>query len=271
MGEFLVKFTEDGPVQTLPNTLVYEGATKILQRVFTGGDEMSFEMGLAGPNLSSRENRPNHGGCIGHALNESLTYADVTHDCQEGAGLNDMMRRAFGYITAGHPEGHRPLRFNVFSEAHGGVFESAWTKFKNGQSWGPHGDWDNIFTLDIVERLGNPYYGGWYYPWEHAESGAVTLGYPWHLPQIKCTSYYPEPWEDLDDWLGWFDTWEDDPEDDPQLQWLCDFRKIGGLPLTIAFVVDQSSNTLLAYSRFVHPILWRPGSSIYVKYRGRIG
>ena len=169
MGEFLLKFAEDAPVQRIPNTLVHGGATKILRRVFTGGSAMSFAIGLAGPNLSSRENRPNT-GCSGGALDQSLTYADVTLACQEGGGLNDMMRRCMGYMTPNFPDGHRPLSFNVFNEAHGGVFESNWINFINQQTWEPHGDWDNPNTPTTVEKLGNNYYGGWYSYWEHAEA-----------------------------------------------------------------------------------------------------
>ena len=40
--------------------------------------------------------------------------------------------------------------------------------------------------------------------------------------------------------------------------WLCDFRRIGGFPVTLAFLFDASRNKLIAAAQFRTPVLLRP-------------
>lgn len=243
MGEFLVSLESPQRGRSrelaLPNILHFEGVRYILRQLFPPYDTApTFIIGLAGPTLRSRESRPNQApGTVEY--DERLTFAQCTDgDANEGGAYTSAMRSWLGY-------GRQSVTFTAGRESDGGIAESTQATFANLVPWARLGDWDNPDTDPDIEPPP--------YPWGDAAGNfEPDHGYPWQTPRVH-PNYFDaiEPGGSLD-WLA--DNW----------------HRVGGFPITLAFLADASRSVLIASASFAAPLLWRPGSTVYVRYRGRV-
>src|SRR5262249_26789527 len=84
MCEFLIRTQPPGAPIVVTTPLAYEGVEYILRQTFPPHTSApSFVMGISGPQLGSREERPNEANSIGY--DEQMTFAQVTgQDANEG-------------------------------------------------------------------------------------------------------------------------------------------------------------------------------------------
>jgi hypothetical protein len=162
------------------------------------------------------------------------------------------MRTSFGYAR-------QALNFTASMEADGGGFLSQEVTFPNNHSWTPQaaGDWDFPWTPEEVEQPPPE--------WTPKESWEPEIGYPWQRPRKRCGTDC-DPYNPNVCLRPYMYQWDPSGE----LDWLCDFRKMGGFPITLAFIADTSRNKLVAAAAFRAPVLLRPGTSLHVIYQARI-
>jgi len=257
MGQFLVRHVDhDSSTElarfSLPNLLVYEGIEHVYHQMFPPYQApMTFAMGVAGPTPSYPNDRPNLGG--GVDFGPTLTFAQCTNaQANEGGCYTDAMRNSFGYAR-------QTLSFTASMEADGGGFVSQEVTFPNNHSWTPQAaaDWDFPWTLDEVEQPPPE--------WMPRESWEPVVGYPWQRPRKRCNTDC-DPNNPNNCLRPYMYQWDPTGE----LDWLCDFRKLGGFPITLAFVADTSRNKLIAAAAFRAPVLLRPGTALHIRYQARI-
>lgn len=249
MGEFLIKLVDRESKTVLSrlavkNVLAAEGAEDMLHQLFPPyAAAPSFACGVAGVTDSDR---PNAGG--GKVFDENLTFLDCTDaGANEGGGYTAEMRTSFGYARA------TPV-FTASPAAAGGQFVSQEMEFPNNHSWTPQDgdDWDDPNTPDDFEQPPPK--------WNDKAPDDPEVGYPWNWPRKRCDETGAPIKMRSYMW-----TWQSDGT----LDWLCDFRKMGGFPITLAFV--SSGAKLVAAATFAsNPILLRPGATLYITYKARI-
>jgi len=257
MGRFLVRHVDqDSGTElsrfALPNLLAYEGIEYVYRQLFPAYQTaMTFQMGVAGPTSSYPNDRPNTGGGVG--FGPTLTFAQCTNaQANEGGCYTSPMRTSFGYTR-------QALNFTASMEADGGGFVSQEVTFPNNHSWSPQAaaDWDFPWTPEEVEQPPPE--------WTPKESWEPEVGYPWQRPRKRCGTDC-DPYNPNVCLRPYMYQWDPSGE----LDWLCDFRKMGGFPITLAFVADTSRNKLVAAAAFRAPVLLRPGTSLHVIYQARI-
>lgn len=257
MGVFLLRQVdrETGVELTrcaAPNVLAYEGLPHLLHQLFPPYDAApAFELGISGATTAYPHGRPNPGG--GAVFGPDLTFADCTGPgANEGGGYTDAMRAALGY------ERHA-VGFTVSREADGGALVAPEVAFSNDQTWTPQdaSAWDRPWTADEIEQPPPE--------WSPKESWEPTVGYPWQRPRKRCgkTCNPADPNECLEAFMHAWDS-------SGALNWLCDFRKLGGFPITLAFLADSTRSKLIAAAQFRAPVLLRPGTSLHVRYQARV-
>lgn len=255
MGEFLVRQVERTSGQlvgafTVPNFVADEALEQLYRQIFPPyGEAMTFVLGVAGPDTSGPHDRPQGSGA-GKPADKNLTWSDCTDtDANEGGCYTDAMRTSFGYAR-------RSVAFTASRVSEGGQFESDEYTFPNEHAWTPQdgADWDNPDTEDTIEQP-PPEWNAWKYP-------EPVVGYPWQYPRKLCSDIGTPP-NQRESYMG---QWAPDGT----LDWLCDFRKIGGFPITMALLGDGEQSKLVAAGVFRRPVLLWPGTTLYVRYRARI-
>jgi hypothetical protein len=258
MGAFLVRHVDIASRAELarfaaPNVLAYEGIEYVCRQLFPPYQAaMTFALGMAGPTARAREMRPNEAaGDV--PFGPKLTFAHCTDaNANEGGCYTNAMRTSFGYVR-------RAVAFAAAMETDGGTIVSPEVTFPNDHSWTPQdaADWDFPWTPDIIEQPPPE--------WTPRQSWEPVVGYPWQRPRKRsgtdcdpndpdnCLYPYMHPW----DASG-------------ELDWLADFRKMGGFPVTLAFLADSSRSKLIAAAVFAAPVLLRPGTALHVIYQARI-
>lgn len=257
MGRFLVRHVDhDSGAElarfALPNLLAYEGIEYVYRQLFPAYQAaMTFQMGVAGPTPSYPNDRPNTGG--GAAFGTTLTFAQCTNaQANEGGCYTSPMRTSFGYAR-------KALSFTASMEADGSGFLSQEVTFPNNHAWTPQAaaDWDFPWTPEEIEQPPPE--------WTPKESWEPEVGYPWQRPRKRCGTDC-DPYNPSVCLRPYMYQWDPSGE----LDWLCDFRKMGGFPITLAFLADSSRNKLVAAAAFRAPVLLRPGTSLHVIYQARI-
>jgi hypothetical protein len=257
MGTFLVRQVDRVTGTELtrfaaPNFLALEGLPHLLHQVFPPYDApLALQLGASGPTLFYPEGRPNPGG--GVAFGPELTFADCTGpEANEGGGYTDAMRSSFGYAR-------RAVSFTASREADGGAVASPEVEFPNEHEWLPQptADWDQPWTPDEVEQPPPA--------WTPKQPWEPEVGFPWQRPRKRC-GVTCDPLQPDDCLPAYMHEWE--PNGD--LDWLCDVRKLGGFPITLAFLADSSRDKLVAAAGFRAPVLLRPGTTLYVRYQARL-
>ena len=257
MGAFLVRHLDlDSGVQlahfTVPNLLAYEGIEYVYRQLFPPYQgAMTFQIGVAGPTLSYPNDRPNTGG--GVVFGPTLTFAQCTDaNANEGGCYTSGMRSSFGYAR-------QAVAFTASLEADGGALVSPEVTFPNNHAWTPQAAsaWDLPWTPDQIEQPPPE--------WTPKESWEPEVGYPWQRPRKRCgTDCDPEnPNICIYPYMHQWDA-------SGELDWLCDFRKMGGFPITLAFLADSSRSKLIAAAAFRAPVLLRPGTALHIRYQARI-
>jgi hypothetical protein len=257
MGVFLVRQVDrDNGVEiarfAVPNFLANEGISHVLRQLFPPYDAaMSFQIGVTGATTGYPNSRPNSGG--GAAFAPTLTFAQCTAaGANEGGAYTNAMRTSFGYSR-------QAVAFTASPEADGGALVSPEVEFPNNHSWTPQAAsaWDLPWTPDEVEQPPPE--------WTPRESWEPEVGFPWQRPRKRCGETC-DPWNPDDCLHSYMHQWDASGA----LDWLCDFRKMGGFPITLAFLADSSRNKLVAAAGFRAPVLLRPGTSLHVRYQARI-
>ena len=257
MGEFLLRQidTETGAELlrfNAPNTLADEGLEYLLHRVFPPyGDAMTFQIGVCGVTAGYPDHRPNDGG--GAGFGPGLTLAGCTGaDANEGGCYTDAMRDSFGYAR-------RDVVFAASIEADGGAIVSPEVTFANSHAWSPQSAsaWDLPWTPEDIEQPPSP--------WTPKSSFEPIVGYPWQRPR-KRSSDTCNPDNQTECRRSYMHEWAPDGT----LNWLYDFRKMGGFPITMAFLADSSREKLIAAATFRVPVLLRPGTTLHVAYQARV-
>ncbi len=258
MGEFLMKLVDRQSGNVLSrfaarNVLAAEGAEDVLHQLFPPyAAAPSFACGVAGVTDSGRPNTGGVHGGGGKTFDASLTFLDVTNNAlasnaNEGGCYTAEMRTSFEYARV------TPV-FTAASAAAGGQFVSQEMVFPNNHSWTPQdaADWDDPNTPDDEEQAPPE--------WNNKAPDDPVVKYPWHYPRKRSQQDgFPVPMR------SYMYQWQNDGT----LDWLWDFRKMGGFPITLAFV--SSGTKLVAAATFASsPILLRPGASLYITYRARI-
>ena len=240
------------PAPPARHVLAWEGIEHVYRQIFPPYDvPMNFRLGVCGATVSYPYTSPNPAG--GAGFGPELTFADCTGPAaNEGGCYTDGMRSSFGYSR-------QSVSFIAGLEADGGAFASQEVAFPNNHDWTPQpaGDWDLPWTPDEIEQPPPE--------WTPKESWEPVVGYPWQRPRKRCGTQC-DPDDESNCVYSYMHRWDDTGE----LDWLCDFRRIGGFPVTLAFLFDASRNKLIAAAQFRTPVLLRPGTSLYVMYKARI-
>ncbi|MBK8915053.1 MAG: hypothetical protein IPM64_10725 [Phycisphaerales bacterium] len=256
MGAFVVRQVDTASGAELlrfvaPNTLANEGHGHVLRQLFPPYDApMTFQLGVSGPTRAFPGERPNPGG--GATFGPELTYATCTGDAaNEGGCYTAAMRTSFGYAR-------QNVSFTTALEADGGALLSPEVTFPNNHAWAPQDDgaWDLPWTPEI--ELPPP-------AWTNRANWEPLVGYPWQQPRKRCQTEC-DPGDPDDCVPSYMHQWDASGA----LDWLCDFRKIGGFPITLAFLIDASRNKLIAAAQFRAPLLLRPGAALHLRYQARI-
>ncbi|MBL8879397.1 MAG: hypothetical protein JNG88_09790 [Phycisphaerales bacterium] len=257
MGAFLVRQVDrDTGVELArflaPNFLAHEGARYVLRQIFPPYDSaMTFQLGICGVNTGYPDYRPNPGG--GGGFGPDLTFAQVTDaNANEGGCYTQGMRNSFGYAR-------QSVAFAASLEADVGALAAPEKEFPNEHDWSPQAasTWNLPWTPDVIEQPPPE--------WNNRHDWEPEVGYPWQWPRKRC---YEEcdPFDPLDCIHSYMHQWDATGE----LDWLCDFRKIGGFPITLAFLIDTAHSKLIAAATFAAPVLLRPGTTLHVEYKARI-
>lgn len=254
MGEFVLREIDRASGRTLAqqrvrNFLANEAIEYVYRQIFpTYQDPMTFVMGVSGPNTAGPEGRPQSSGG-GTPLNRKITFAQVTGTyANEGGCYTDAMRTSFGYSR-------QAVAFIADEPACKGRFVSPELVFTNAHEWSPQNRsaWDDPDTTDVIEQA-PPEWAGRYQP-------DPPVGFPWHYPRKLCSDVGTGD----DRHLAYMKTW--DPTGG--LDWLCDFRKIGGWPVTCAWIADSSRAKLVALGVFSAPVLLWPETLLHLSYDAR--
>ncbi|MBW7905267.1 MAG: hypothetical protein LC135_05495 [Phycisphaerae bacterium] len=254
MGEFVLRQVDAESGRELTrfvasNFLAYEGLRYVLRQIFPPYDAaMTFQLGVCG---ATTGDRPNPGG--GATFGPELTFAQCTNaNANEGGCYTQGMRTSFGYAR-------HNVAFTASLEADGGALICPEATFPNNHSWSPQAvsAWDFPWTPDDVEQPPPE--------WTPKESWEPEVGYPWQRPRKRCHEDC-DPYDPQNCLRSYMHTWDSTGE----LDWLCDFRKMGGFPITMAFLADSSRSKLVAAAGFRAPILLRPGTSLHARYQARI-
>jgi hypothetical protein len=257
MGEFLVRQVEiESGAELLRfrarNLLAYEGIEYVYRQLFpTYQAAMNFQIGVAGPTPSHPDNRPNTGG--GVAFGPGLTFAQCTGaQANEGGCYTAAMRTSFGYTR-------QAVTFTAALEADGGGIVTPEVTFPNNHAWSPQAgaDWDLPWTHDVIEQPPPE--------WTPRDSWEPEVGYPWQRPR-KRTGTDCDPDNPSVCLYPYMHQWDASGA----LDWLCDFRKMGGFPITLAFLADSSRSKLVAAASFAAPVLLRPGTALHIVYQARV-
>jgi hypothetical protein len=231
--------------------LCYEGIEAVYRQLFPAyQDPIYFQLGICGANARGKPDRPNEAAGdvpFGH----HLTFANCTDGgANEGGCFSDAMRTSFGYAR-------QPLTFAAALEADGGGAIAAEATFPDQHAWTPQAaaDYDFPWTVNDVEQP--PPEWSPRAPWE------PVVGYPWQRPRKRCNwDFGGDPVQYL---YSYMYQWDPTGAHD----WLCDFRKMGGFPITLAFLADASREKLIAATTFRAAVLLRPGATIHLPYRAR--
>jgi hypothetical protein len=246
MGVFLVRQVDrDSGVEIVrfaaPNFLANEGISHLLRQLFPPYDAaMSFQIGLTGATTGFPNSRPNSGG--GAAFGPTLTFAQCTAaGANEGGAYTNAMRNSFGYSR-------QAVAFTTSLEADGGALISPEVIFPNNHSWTPQAAsaWDLPWTPEDVEQPPPE--------WTPKESWEPEVGYPWQRPRKRCGTDC-DPYDPNNCLRPYMYQWDPSGE----LDWLCDFRKMGGFPITLAFLADSSRSKVIAAAGFRAPVLLPAG------------
>lgn len=251
MGAFHCELVaRDGSVAaqwTVPNTLADEGVRRVYRRMFTPYDSaMDLRLGVAGPETQGPLERPQGAGSGGFDVDHRALFSKFTgDDGNEGGGYTAEMRTSFGYarVAAG---------FTASTIADGGAIMSAVATFPNTHAWTPEAAsrWDDPSTGDYIEQA-PPEWGGRRYP-------DPVVSFPWQYPRKLAA--------DVGTNLAYMKAWDATGS----LDWLADFRRIGGFPITCAFLADNAREELIAVAYFAAPVLLWPGMSLRVRYSARL-
>ncbi|MEW6249208.1 MAG: hypothetical protein AB1716_01050 [Planctomycetota bacterium] len=250
MGAFLVRHVDlDSGVElarfAAPNLLAYEGLGTVLRQIFPPYEApLDFTLGVSGTTLRARDSRPQTGLQDLVSFERKLTYAlCVDVNANEGGCHTDALRNAFGYQR-------RAVTFTAALEADGGQIVTPEYTFPNLLPWQPAGEWDDPTTPQTIE----PDPPAW-----DSEGWEPVHGYPWQRPTIKGDQSRNTP--------SYFDPWAPDHS----LDWLAaDPHRIGGFPISLAWIADTARQQLVAAATFAAPVLLRPGTALFIKYQARI-
>lgn len=258
MGAFVVQLVDRATRRPLvrflaPNVLAYEGMQYVYRQMFpTCEDAMTFALGVSDPLGRAKELRPNP--ATGEVpFGPALTFAQCTAAAaNEGGGYTAGMRDSFGYSR-------KTVTFTAAPEADGGALACPVQEFPNGHEWLPQDgdDWDLPWTADQIEQPPPA--------WTPRASWEPVVGYPWQVPRKRSAT------ESGGDPLVYVYSYMHEWDSSGDLDWLYDFRKMGGFPITMAFLADSSRSKLIAAALFAGHVLLRPGLSVHVAYQARIG
>jgi len=257
MGAFAIQLVDRASRQVLrrftaPNVLAYEGLEYVYRQLFpTHADPLTFVLGVSDPLARARELRPNPAtGTV--SFGPSLTFAQCTGgDANEGGGYTNEMRDSFGYARAA-------VAFTAALEADGGALVTPVVEFPNEHDWTPQAAsaWDLPWTPNVIEQAPPE--------WSPRRHWEPVVGYPWHRPRKRATT---ESGGDPEQYAySYMHQWDSSGA----LDWLYDLRKMGGFPISMAFLADSSRSKLIAAALFRAPVLLRPGLTLYVAYQARI-
>ncbi len=261
MGEFLIRHVDRRSGEELgrfvaPNLLAYEDMERLYHQMFPPYQAaISFNMIISG---ATDEGRPNEGG--GVVFDHAITFSQVAgwgpggdDGANQGGGYTAAMATSFSSECA---LGQVPV-FAAELRADGGQIVTPEYEFPNEHEWEPQDGvaWDDPGTLEIEQPPPK-----WF---KHAPDDP-EVKYPWHRPRKLCadigtppavSSAYMKQWDASGD-----------------LDWLCDFRKIGGFPITMVAIYRAAlgASKVVAAARFAAPVLLRPGTSLFITYRARI-
>ncbi len=257
MGEFLLRLTDLESGAELGrfaarNILAYEGIQYVLRQIFPPYQAaMTFQIGVCGATVGYPNSSPNPAG--GASFGPNLTFAQCTDaNANEGGCYTSPMRTSFGYAR-------QAVAFTASLEADGGALVSPEVTFPNNHSWSPQAGsaWDFPWTPEEIEQPPPE--------WTPKDSWEPVLGFPWQRPRKRCGTDC-DPYNPNVCIYPYMHQWDASGEVD----WLCDFRKIGGFPITLAFLADSSRSKLVAAAAFRAPVLLRPGTSLHIAYQARI-
>lgn len=257
MGEFHVRLADGDKTLAewkLKNLLAYEGMDRFLHRLFpTHMGAMTLRLGVSGPDKFDWDERPNPPWPVeGPSYDRQLTFWDCTDgDANEGGCYTEEMRDSFGYSR------HVP-NVTIEPEGRGITFFTDEAAFPNTHSWSPQdgGDWDLSWTEDIEQPPPE---------WTPKKTYEPVVGYPWQTPRKKATT--EDDGESSPTYnYSYMHQWQADGS----LDWLYDFRKMGGFPITTVWLADIDNEELLAAAYFRGPVLLRPGLTLYVSYKARL-
>jgi len=258
MGAFVVQLVERDTRRLLtrfvaPNVLAYEGLEYVYRQMFpTHADPMTFVLGVSDPLARTEDLRPNPAsGSV--SFGPGLTFAQCTGgDANEGGCYTNEMRDSFGYSR-------KTVTFTAALEADGGALACPVQEFPNEHDWTPQaaGDWDLPWTPNVIEQAPPE--------WSPRKDWEPVVGYPWQKPRKRSTT---ESGGSPEQYLySYMHEWDSTGA----LDWLYDLRKMGGFPITLAFLADSSRSKLVAAALFRGHVLLRPGLTLYVQYQARIG
>lgn len=250
MGAFVIR---RGTRRVLvPNFVCNEGVERLLRQVFPSYmSAPSYVMGLSGPNTPGPIARPQTSGGDTD-LDRLITWAGVTGSgANEGGCYTDEMRASFGYER-------RAATFSVATTAGAAVFSCSEKSFANAHSWTPQAAsaWDDPDTEHVIEQAPPE----WYLRNLPEEP---EVKFPWQTPRKLAEDVGTDP---LTQHLAYMKEWQASGA----LDWLCDFRRIGGFPVTCMWIGDEGNEELLAVAVFAGEVALWPGAALYASYVGRL-
>ena len=258
MGEFLVRQVDIASGVEIsrfarPNFLAYEGLSYLYHQVFPPfGASLGLVMGVSDPCGVYPSSRPNRYGAEA-SFGPALTLAQCSGEAgNEGGCYTSAMRSSFGYAR-------RSLSCVASMVSDGGMAKSTECTFPNNHSWLPQigSDWNLPWTVGEIEQP-PPEWS----PWEAYEP---VVGYPWQKPRKRCLTEC-DPYDPSTCQRSYM--YQYDPTGG--LDWLCDFRKMGGFPISMAFLASSTVNKLVAAAAFRALVLLRPGTALHIKYEARV-
>lgn len=178
-------------------------------------------------------------------LDKRITFDQITSsDACEGGAFDSALRSSFGYSRVA-------AAFTTSTVVRGGEAVSVEAVFPNEHDWTPQAAdaWDNPAT-PAIEQAPPEWFG--------RKPLEPNVGFPWHWPRKLATNSGAS--------LAYMKTWEPSGS----LDWLADFRFMGGFPVTCVWVaVNTTPKRLLAVANCVAQIRMWPGIRVHATYRGR--
>lgn len=236
------------------NVLAYQGIEHVLRGFFpTTTTRPTYVMGLTGCVAGSASQRPNPAtpGGSGIAVSPLMTFANCTDsNANEGGCYTPEMRTSFGYAR-------KSITFSIAADGEGAGLTVAEQDWSNPHSWTPEAEshWDDPDTPVDIE-LAPP-------EWVTRIDWEPVVGFPWHRPR-KLAYEIGGPTAPVQ--RSYFYAWQPDGS----LDWLADFRALGGFPISGAFIADSSRNQLVAFGAFRQSLFLRPDTTLYVRYRAKL-